>query len=135
MANEDVSRIMQSKPELRYSPAFVHIKALSRLAMFACRAVHLPHSIRRHFGRVPACVLKLYNARTPDVVSQLGPHHAVNYVYLEQPLHRNLSGPLRRYATQFRALSCAPGAIFRPALTTRVARDLSRTDVCRANNE
>lgn len=28
----------------------------------------------RHFGRVPAYVLKLYSARTPDVVSQLVKH-------------------------------------------------------------
>lgn len=83
----------------------------------------------RHFGRVLACVLKLYSARTPDIVSQLAPHLAVNYVYLEHPLHRHLSGPLRRTRAISRVKSRAPSAIFRPAVTTRV-RDLSWTDVC-----
>jgi len=119
MANEDVSRIMQSKPELRYSPAFVYIKALSWLAMFACPRIILPPPplppssfYPRHFGRVPACVLKLYSARTPDVVSQLAPHLAVNYVYLEHPLHCHLSGPL-----------CRTRAI--PRVKLRAQRDIS----------
>lgn len=67
----------------------------------------------RHFGRVPAYVLKLYSARTPpDVVSQLAPHLAVNYVYLEHPLHRHLSGPPRRT----RAI---------PRVKSRAQRDIS----------
>lgn len=132
MANEDVSRIMQSKPELRYSPAFVHIKALSWHSQCSYVEVNPPRSpspfYTRHFGRVPACILKLYSARTPDVVSQLTPHLTVNYVYLEHPLHRHLSGPLRRTRAISRVKSRAPSAIFRPAVTTRV-RDLSWTDV------
>lgn len=35
MANEDVSRIMQSKPHLRYSPAFVHIKMFNSLSVLS----------------------------------------------------------------------------------------------------
>lgn len=126
---------MQSKPKLRYSPAFVHIKALSRRSQCSHVGVNPlrpsppPPFYTRHFGRVPACVLKLYSARTPDVVSQLAPHLAVNYVYLEHPLHRHLSGPLRRTRAISRVKSRASSAIFRPAVTTRV-RDLSWTDVC-----
>lgn len=80
MANEDVSRIMQNKPHLRYSLAFVHIKvcrkAASAFSFCAC---------------VRARTLWNYIARASVVVSQLLPHSGVNYVYLEHPLRSHLS--------------------------------------------
>lgn len=80
MANEDVSRIMQNKPHLRYSLAFVHIKV--------CRKVASAFSFR---ACMRARTLWNYIARASVVVSQLLPHSGVNYVYLEHPLRSHLS--------------------------------------------
>ena len=114
MANEDVSRIMQNKPHLRYSLAFVHIK------------VRCKGAARRSFSFQPCnactracvCVCTLWNyiARASVVVSQLVPHSGVNYVYLEHPLRSHLSAsPFIRVI--FRALRRAaspPGDISPP---------------------
>lgn len=80
MANEDVSRIMQNKPHLRYSLAFVHIKV--------CRKAASAFSFR---ACMRARTLWNYIARASVVVSQLLPHSGVNYVYLEHPLRSHLS--------------------------------------------
>lgn len=80
MANEDVSRIMQNKPHLRYSLAFVHIKM--------CRKAASAFSFR---ACMRARTLWNYIARASVVVSQLLPHSGVNYVYLEHPLRSHLS--------------------------------------------
>lgn len=80
MANEDVSRIMQNKPHLRYSLAFVHIKV--------CRKAASAFSFR---ACMRARTLWNYIARASVIVSQLLPHSGVNYVYLEHPLRSHLS--------------------------------------------
>lgn len=80
MANEDVSRIMQNKPHLRYSLAFVHIKV--------CRKAASAFSFR---ACMRARTFWNYIARASVVVSQLLPHSGVNYVYLEHPLRSHLS--------------------------------------------
>lgn len=84
MANEDVSRIMQNKPHLRYSLAFVHIKA-------RCKAAGVFVSRARAPARVRLPTLWNYIARASVVVSQLLPHSGVNYVYLQHPLPTHLS--------------------------------------------
>lgn len=115
MANEDVSRIMQSKPELRYSPAFVHIKALSGRSAMSRVRVSAALSIHDILAAPPpACVLKLYNARTPDVVSQPVPHLVLLTMCILSTRYIAICqvGAFPRVRAQF------PRAIFRPDATT-----------------
>lgn len=69
-------------------------------------------------------VLKLYSARTPDVVSQLVPHLSLLTMCILSTRYIAICQVRFVVRAQFRALNRAASAIFRPAMTTRV-RDLS----------
>lgn len=84
--------------------------------------------------RAHVYVLKLYSARTPDVVSQLVPHLSLLTMCILSTRYIAICQVRFVVRAQFRALNRAASAIFRPAMTTRV-RDLSWTDVCQANNK
>lgn len=137
MANEDVSRIMQSKPELRYSPAFVYIKALSWLAMSRVPGSS-PSPRALSIRDISAACLRMfwnYIARGRRPTSLVNSRHILPLTMCILSTRYIAICQVRlAVRAQFRALSRAPSAIFRPVMTIRV-RDLSWTDIYRVNNE